>query len=489
MIQSPLPPTPRPTPADLVTRAKNTAINSGEKTPPFADILRRNDAAFTASSRSRETEAPGRNKPEGSHAARPDTVGPRARVNDQRNSAASQAHERATTRQTEQQSTVQAASRPETTTSAPEVNATTSPNETSTNPPAESGNAAEPVAPTAVQPVAEEPALDTPAPVVTTEAVTTTTSATVISTPVVSATSVPTTTSVASSAAPETTSIRPDTVQPTAGPTPQPTAGPTPQPTQQATPSEQTDLVGDPRNATPESAPGRETLRADVKTTKLPDTVQPTQQTAPQAAPQSTVTAAHGFGAAHASPIAAEHVQATPANNHNPVFGVTGVNGTQPHAPTGDVARPTPIPVGDHATQSAHAARQVLQVVKPFRLAPDGDYQMTLQLRPEALGRVELSVTMRDGQLSLQLAADNSGSRDLLRQSLNDLRSELEGAGIAAGSLDVAAEGRTDHSAEQNSTTDFSEIADDSEGEASLLAALSSALPESLSEGSLDVHV
>ena len=84
---------------------------------------------------------------------------------------------------------------------------------------------------------------------------------------------------------------------------------------------------------------------------------------------------------------------------------------------------------------------QVARIVRPLRLGDDGTYELALDLTPAELGRVRIDVEMRGGTISLSLRADNPATRQLLQTSLDQLRSELEAAGLHAGHLDVNSSG------------------------------------------------
>lgn len=134
------------------------------------------------------------------------------------------------------------------------------------------------------------------------------------------------------------------------------------------------------------------------------------------------------------------------------------------------------------------AAKQLLHVLRPLKHNPDGDYQMTLQLRPEELGKVEVSVTLKGGEINMQLSADNASARELLKQALGDLRGSLESSGLSTGELDVSSQDTNNLAESDIFTPEFDQNADDS-NEDFFLAGLTSVVSEPLSDGSLDVHV
>lgn len=108
----------------------------------------------------------------------------------------------------------------------------------------------------------------------------------------------------------------------------------------------------------------------------------------------------------------------------------TAESATTTTRPTTGTAGPAPM---------AEPYRQVVNIVNPLRQLTDGDYRMTLQLHPEHLGRVEVAVSLAGGQISMQLSADNASSRQMLKDSINQLRASLESSGLSTGSLDVGA--------------------------------------------------
>lgn len=100
----------------------------------------------------------------------------------------------------------------------------------------------------------------------------------------------------------------------------------------------------------------------------------------------------------------------------------------------------TPAPAAD-----AHV--QIARVVRPLRLGNDGAYELALDLTPAELGRVRIDVELRGTTINLHLRADNPATRELLQGSLDQLRAELESAGLEAGSLDIGGHGADDHGA------------------------------------------
>src|SRR5207248_1355199 len=96
-------------------------------------------------------------------------------------------------------------------------------------------------------------------------------------------------------------------------------------------------------------------------------------------------------------------------------------------------------PTAPAAPVQAPPVVQVAAAVGPVLHGPDGSYQVTMHLHPEELGRVAVTVDLHEGSASLHMHAAETGTVDLLRDSLDDLRAELDRQGLSAGSLDVSA--------------------------------------------------
>lgn len=113
-------------------------------------------------------------------------------------------------------------------------------------------------------------------------------------------------------------------------------------------------------------------------------------------------------------------------------------------APSATAAAPptvgtTSAPAPPAPTTGPHppVAQQVVDHVTPLLDGPDGTHELTIELRPATLGRVQLEVTLDDGVLHVRVTADDPGSRRLLAQAMDDLRAVLTDAGIATGDIDV----------------------------------------------------
>ena len=70
-----------------------------------------------------------------------------------------------------------------------------------------------------------------------------------------------------------------------------------------------------------------------------------------------------------------------------------------------------------------------------------GSYGIQLNLRPHELGPGQVNVDVRHGEISIQMHATDPAARDALRNGLSDLRQQLEGQGLRAGSMNVGSGG------------------------------------------------
>ncbi|HEX8973741.1 flagellar hook-length control protein FliK, partial [Oryzihumus sp.] len=80
---------------------------------------------------------------------------------------------------------------------------------------------------------------------------------------------------------------------------------------------------------------------------------------------------------------------------------------------------------------------QVMTAVSPLLRGPDGEQSLRLQLHPQDLGAVNVTVELRRGEVAIHLHAADGAAADLLRDHLPDLRAQLEDQGLRAGALQV----------------------------------------------------
>jgi flagellar hook-length control protein FliK len=112
---------------------------------------------------------------------------------------------------------------------------------------------------------------------------------------------------------------------------------------------------------------------------------------------------------------------------------VTGLGAT---APVTTAATPAVAPVAA-LPPPATAAQLVPAVFAVHRRGVEGEHHMTLDITPEELGPVRMTVALRDGQVHMLLAGSSELSREALRAALPELRKLIEATGIVAGSFDV----------------------------------------------------
>ena len=93
------------------------------------------------------------------------------------------------------------------------------------------------------------------------------------------------------------------------------------------------------------------------------------------------------------------------------------------------------------STTAPPAIDQILEAVAPLQHSGDGNYELTLELRPHDLGRVEITVLMREGVLSMHMSAEHAEARQLLRDHVEHLRGLLNNSGVTTGSFDISDQG------------------------------------------------
>jgi flagellar hook-length control protein FliK len=96
-----------------------------------------------------------------------------------------------------------------------------------------------------------------------------------------------------------------------------------------------------------------------------------------------------------------------------------------PHADTTPIAAPMP-------------HQQLAAVIAPLRRGADGEYRLAIRLRPEHLGTVDVDVQLHHGTVEVHVRTEHADAHHLLSEHLDDLRRELENAGLRTGNLDVS---------------------------------------------------
>lgn len=77
--------------------------------------------------------------------------------------------------------------------------------------------------------------------------------------------------------------------------------------------------------------------------------------------------------------------------------------------------------------------------------AQRGQWQLRFALNPQNLGRVEIDMQMRGGELEATLGALNPSTRELLQEALPRLREMLQQSGMDVASLNIGSGGASQH--------------------------------------------
>ncbi len=86
-------------------------------------------------------------------------------------------------------------------------------------------------------------------------------------------------------------------------------------------------------------------------------------------------------------------------------------------------------------TQNTHVVRQV---VKNVTLMVDaGKTAMSMQLKPEHLGRVSLDLQMEDSKMKLSLKVETEGAKQIVEGSISQLKETLNSQGITIEDIDI----------------------------------------------------
>jgi flagellar hook-length control protein FliK len=130
-----------------------------------------------------------------------------------------------------------------------------------------------------------------------------------------------------------------------------------------------------------------------------------------------------------------EQAGADAQNGERPAGTLTPLAAPAAPAPAGTVPAPAAPPAP--APPPAPVATQVAPVVAQLAGGADGTHTMTLVLRPETLGTVEVRVTVSQGIVDLTLRHASEAGRAALLDALPDLRRDLEASGLTCSKLDV----------------------------------------------------
>ena len=148
-------------------------------------------------------------------------------------------------------------------------------------------------------------------------------------------------------------------------------------------------------------------------------------ESAPSATTVEAAAPALAERPADVAPAAADDVAPVPVASTP----TSAVRSTAMATPIAAAAEPAP------ARPTVHLP--IVTAVAPLVQRGDGSYQVSVRLHPEELGAVDIDVELRSGEINLRMRADNDAGRDAIRAALPTLRSELEAAGVRAGTFDL----------------------------------------------------
>jgi len=168
----------------------------------------------------------------------------------------------------------------------------------------------------------------------------------------------------------------------------------------------------------------------------------PANPAPPSPSPNASATDGTATAAPNGATVNAVTVRSDPApkaDNTTPdaLVGTAAAGAERAAVPT---AATTATPAAA-ATAPPPPAEQIVAALRPLPRDGQGSYQVHIEMRPPELGRVELRVEMRDGVLHASIHTEHAHTADLVRASLDELRSRLEADGLRSGQLTVDAHG------------------------------------------------
>jgi flagellar hook-length control protein FliK len=102
------------------------------------------------------------------------------------------------------------------------------------------------------------------------------------------------------------------------------------------------------------------------------------------------------------------------------------------------VAATTPTAAAPTQSPAPPVAGQLVPHVAVLGRSGDGTHSLTVVLRPDNLGPVQVQVTVSRGALDLTLRGAHEQGRAALMDALPELRRELQSAGLDCSRLDVS---------------------------------------------------
>ncbi|MCL2259800.1 MAG: flagellar hook-length control protein FliK [Fibromonadales bacterium] len=102
------------------------------------------------------------------------------------------------------------------------------------------------------------------------------------------------------------------------------------------------------------------------------------------------------------------------------------------------------VPTSSNMQERIHELEVIRQVVAKakFITTPTGEQKMTLQLRPEHLGQLDLRVVLNRGEMQIFAKVESATAQHALENNINFLREGLEKQGIHLDRLEVSIEQR-----------------------------------------------
>jgi flagellar hook-length control protein FliK len=116
---------------------------------------------------------------------------------------------------------------------------------------------------------------------------------------------------------------------------------------------------------------------------------------------------------------------------------------------TGEKLQSVPVSNAHRMQEQMNQFEVVRQVVAQakFITTPTGEQKMTIQLRPEHLGQVELRISLHNGEMQIHARVESATAQAALENHIGLLREGLEKQGITLERLEVSVEQRENRDA------------------------------------------
>lgn len=110
---------------------------------------------------------------------------------------------------------------------------------------------------------------------------------------------------------------------------------------------------------------------------------------------------------------------------------------TQPahNAPVADVNAVAPAPRIVH--HQVTPVTQVIDAITPLTSAGEGSHTVRIQLSPDNLGELHIKLDLNKGHVDLHIHTDSVETTTVLRDGIDQLRTEIRSLGLSTGSFDV----------------------------------------------------